>query len=590
MIFPRPITIRLIAFAYLSTAGGSVIAQSLADGLDAAAGVGELTTTSATLDGAALPTSLWRRDTVVAHDEVDSVKSALPPRSESRLATTIAGPALVSFWWKLVADPNGDRLYFISENDFSSIQGNQDWQPRTFQVDTGPQPVEWLFERFSINPATDREAWIDQLVVTPIPNSPSLQSAVDHSAHTIHSTDWSSQTYSGAVNGTAAHSGLVGPGETSSMVLEVEGPAAVTFDWAISSDEASNTRLTFLVDNNEVSFIAGNQDLSASSIDLPPGSHGLKFLFYRDTTQSEGYLGTQEAFVDNLSITTVPQVTDLADAVEQSGAAHSSSWTRLVDPQRTGADVAVVSAPQLNEARRLYLDIPDTAGLLSFWTRTDSDIDKGVLYVSVDGKIVAQRSGETQWLKTEVNLPAKSGRYLEATFYRNANLDAGSASTRVFLDEVVFTEGANNYQPDLLIGPKGKPLRGSGLYNSTGTGQVATVSATPRRPYGQYAIRCRNSSSSDPDTLGLRSIGASRDFEVLFVVNSGGRKLNFGAALKTGRFKTEALDPGGHESHEIWVVRKKGSIRRDHRLRILATSSADPAKSDAVGTALRIGR
>lgn len=585
----RPVFSTILA-AFLAATAGSARAQTLADGLDNPSGIGEFENAAASLDGPALPTGLWRHDTAVSQFGSDSIKSSLPPRSESRLATTIQGPAQISFWWKLNADPNGDRLYFYSKNDLISIPGNQDWQLRTFQVDTGEQPLEWLFERLSILPTTDREAWIDQLVVTPIPNSPALQTAVDHNAHTIHSLDWTSQTYSGAENGNAARSGTVGPGGSSSMVLEVEGPAVVTFDWAISSDEGSNTRLTFVVDNNEVNYIAGNQNLTGSSVDLPPGTHALKFLFYQDTTTSEGYFGTQEGYVDNLEVLTVPQVTDLADAVERSGGAYSSSWTRLVDPQRTGADVAVVSSPELYKARRLYLDLPDTAGLLSFWSRTDSDADKGILYISVDGEIVAQRSGDTAWQKIELNLPAKSGRYLEAIFYRNANLDSGSADTKAFLDEVVFTEGANNYQPDLLIGPKGKTLRGSGIFNLSGAGQLSSISTTSRRPYGEYSIRCRNNSSSDPDTLTLRSIGGSREFEVLFVVKSGGRKLNFGAALKTGRFKTNALDPGIYESHEIWVVRKQGFTRRDHRLRVLATSAKDATKQDAVQTKLTIRR
>ena len=141
----------MLAAASLSFAARpAAVAQTLADGFDAEAGVGELETTSVSFDGPDLPAGLWRYDSSVHHDGIDSIKSALPNRSESRLLTSVEGPALVSFWWKLNAVPNGDRLYFFSRNDQVNLTGVQDWQQRTFQVDTGTQPLEWLFERHSV--------------------------------------------------------------------------------------------------------------------------------------------------------------------------------------------------------------------------------------------------------------------------------------------------------------------------------------------------------------------------------------------------------------------------------------------------------
>lgn len=568
----------------------SVRSQTLLEGLDHPPGLGPITTHGTELDERDYPAGVWKWDNAISHDGVDSALATLPNRKRSFLDSTVEGPAVLSFWWKIDAVAGFDALVFRSENEVAFLDGIQDWQHRSFEVDSGIQTIQWYFERRASLPIGTASAWVDQLTVVPIPNSPTLQGAVENYLYTQHSTKWVSVPLDGAANSNAASSGSVGPGETSTMVFEADGPAEISFDWAVQSDGDGDTRLEFLVDNSTVTSLTAVQDLARVEVALPPGHHGLKFRFYRDPDQPETYLGEYRALVDQLSIVPIVEEPELADAVERPSGAFSTSWSRLADPTRTGGDVAIVSAPTLFQARRLYLNLPDTAGLLSLWSRTDSDAEKGFLYVSVDGQILVQQSGKSGWQKTEANLPAKANRHLEAIFYRTANLDDASASTRAFLDEVSFIEGANNYQPDLLVGPKGKPLRGSGIQNSSAAGQVASVTTTARKPFGEFAIRCGNSSSTDADTFTLRSIGGSRDFDVLLVVASGGKKLNYGAALKTGRFKTKSLAPGSSESHEIWVVRKRGATRRTHSLRVIATSEKAPDKLDAVQTKLRIGR
>ena len=163
------------------------------------------------------------------------------------------------------------------------------------------------------------------------------------------------------------------------------------------------------------------------------------------------------------------------------------------------------------------------------------------------------------------------------------------SGNRAYLDQVTFEPGADNYQPDLSIGPKGnKPLKGNNKTNASGAGQISTIVAKSRRPVGQYRLQIRNGSSSDNDKVALRGRWSSRQFGVLFVVTINGKKLNYTSTLKTGTFKTLDLDANETETHEIWVIRAQGARARSHSVKITGRSEESPTKIDTVKTKLRI--
>lgn len=568
--------------------------QTIEEGLDIVSGLGPVTVKSEDLGGVQLGTGLWEYHTEITHDGTDSIRAQLPNRSTSSLTTSVEGPAIISFWWRISAQRTFDTLYFRTAGDVGFIQMPSDpqqaptWEPRTFQVDTGTQPVEWFFQRYSSLPAGGTgEAWIDQFVVTPIPNNPALQGAVENFTHELHSTDWGSAPFDGALNSSVAKSGPVDPGGTSSMVFEIDGPATIAFDWGIASDPTDNSFLQFLVDNESYGSIEGNQDLHRRAFEVPPGTHQLKFAFVRDASSGDPfYAGPSEGYLDDLVITSFGENAQLADAIDLATGVFSNAWTRQTTTTHDGSDAASVSAPTSDVARRLYVKIPDGAGLLSFWTKTNVAPENALFRVLVDGTKVLERTDIGDWRKTEVNLSAGTGRLLEAILFRDPSSNPTISSA--FFDEVVFLPGINNFQPDLSIGPRSQTPRGEGFFNASGAGQQAVVRARSRRPVGLYEIRASNGSSSDRDEIGLRGSWSDRDFEVLLVVREDGKRLNYTAAFKTGLFSTVELAPTESETHEIWVVRKPGSSSRSHSLRVTGRSTTSPAKIDVVKTRLTI--
>jgi hypothetical protein len=564
-------------------------AQSIPEGLDIPSGLGPITLKSTDLDGVEISTGEWEYDTAVSHDGIDSVRSLLPNRSVSTLSTSVTGPAVISFWWKISATANFDKIYFRSGSDVAFIGGTQDWQQRTFQVDPGNQPIEWIFERFSSVPVGSAQAWIDELVVTPIPNNPALQGAVENFQYPLYSTDWTSAPYNNALNSTVAKSGPVDPGESSSMVLEVEGPASIAFKWGLASDPTDNSYFQFQVNNQSYATIDGSQDLSRRTFEVPPGSHTLKFVFARDGSSGDpSYAGLSEGYLDELVITPFGESPDLANAVDLTSGVYSNAWTRQTTVTHDGTDAAMATTPTADAALRLYAKIPDGAGLLSFWTRTNVISENALFRVLVDGENALERNDIGDWQKTEINLGAGTNRQLEAILFRDPSTN--TAVSTAYLDEIVFIPGVNNFQPDLSIGQRNKTLKGAGIINASGASQKAVIRAKARRPIGLYSIRALNLSSSEPDELTLRGTWRSRDFDVLFVVKEGGERLNFTAAFKAGVFSTVELNPKESETHEIWVVRKQEAKGRSHTVTITGRSTASPNKTDTVKTLVKVAK
>lgn len=591
LFFPS-ISLRSAAlFLFAALAAGSVplAAQTLEDGLDNPPPLQSVATEAALLDGTNLPSGEWVYTTGTTHDGVDAVTTTLPNRSTSELNATVQGPAVVSFWWKMNGTQSFDTLQFASGNDSGSISGNADWQQVSVEVDIGEQPLLWFYRRLTSLAGPPKQAWIDELVVTPIPNNPALQTAVENDDYTIHSTDWTSAPLAGAQNGNAAKSGPIVPGDKSTMQLQIEGPATIEFDWGMASEDGDESFMELLVNNGFVSRLSNSQTLTPGSVDLGPGTHTLKWEFYRGLNGAPEYAGETGGYVDALVITPFGASPTLANAVDRANGVYSNSWTRQMEVVRDGSDAAMVTAPELSKARRLYVELPDEAGLLTYWYKTDADPLSGYLRTLVDGDQIREVNGQNNWTKVEVNLPQGSDRVFQAFFFRISNPNGSSANTRAYIDEITFTPGATNYQPDLSIGPLKKGLKGVGTVNASGAGQISTIRAPLTRPVGEWAIRIQNNSVSDTDKVFLRGVGSRRDFQIFYVVEDGGEPLNFSAAFAAGIFETNQLSPNASEAHEIWVAPKRNKLKkRSHLLRVIGTSEADPRKIDVVRTKLLV--
>jgi hypothetical protein len=94
----------------------------------------------------------WFGQTNVTHDGVDAMQSARmlgQPAAWLELTNVVlASEGTITFWWKIDGTPV-DTLLFYRNNVFrpGGIQGNTDWQLRTYYLPAGTNVVRWAYDK-----------------------------------------------------------------------------------------------------------------------------------------------------------------------------------------------------------------------------------------------------------------------------------------------------------------------------------------------------------------------------------------------------------------------------------------------------------
>ncbi len=152
-------TTTAIADNTIITAAG--FAPTLADALD---------TTGLTWTGSG--NANWFYQTATTHDGVDAGRSgAVGFDQSSGMETTLTGPGVLSFWWKVSSEGNYDWLTFYIDGvaqtgSLDRISGNVDWVQKTATIPAGNHIVKWTYSTdYDIASGSDA-AWVDQVVYT----------------------------------------------------------------------------------------------------------------------------------------------------------------------------------------------------------------------------------------------------------------------------------------------------------------------------------------------------------------------------------------------------------------------------------------
>ena len=110
-------------------------------------------------------TSVWFGQTVVTADGQDAPQSGpLDDLSESWIETTIAGPGLLTFDWKVSSETTYDFLRFdVDGVERASISGEVDWSPYAHELPAGTHPVRWRYTKDEYVRAGADAGWIDRV-------------------------------------------------------------------------------------------------------------------------------------------------------------------------------------------------------------------------------------------------------------------------------------------------------------------------------------------------------------------------------------------------------------------------------------------
>jgi alpha-tubulin suppressor-like RCC1 family protein len=112
----------------------------------------------------------WFAQNHVTHDgDVAAQSGPIGHNQQSTLETTVVGPGLLSFWWKVSSEEGYDGLWFRVDalNGATWISGERDWQQFTYPVPAGTHTLRWTYTKDATVSAGQDAAWLDQVIFTP---------------------------------------------------------------------------------------------------------------------------------------------------------------------------------------------------------------------------------------------------------------------------------------------------------------------------------------------------------------------------------------------------------------------------------------
>jgi nitrogen fixation-related uncharacterized protein len=242
----------------------------------------------------------WFVQTAVSRDGSAAQSGRIADNQESRMETTVTGPATVAFWWRVESEQNYDLLRVeLDGTQQFRISGTVNWEQKTIAVPAGMHTLRWAFSKDgSVGTGADA-GWVDQVEVrqtgaqpqTPPP--PSLADALDTTNVTWATTgdrSWFAQITTTHDGADAVQSGPIADNQASRLEATILGPANLSFWWKVDSEQNYDF-LIFELDNARPAAapaISGNVNWEQKTVPIPAGTHVIRWTYSKDGSVGNG--------------------------------------------------------------------------------------------------------------------------------------------------------------------------------------------------------------------------------------------------------------------------------------------------------------
>ncbi len=111
-------------------------------------------------------TAPWFGQSYISHDGVAAAQSgSIVNGGESWLETTVSGPGILTFWWKVSSEANYDWLEFYVNGvvQTNRISGVVDWQEQRVELPPGILTLRWRYSKDPSGGVGFDTAWLDQV-------------------------------------------------------------------------------------------------------------------------------------------------------------------------------------------------------------------------------------------------------------------------------------------------------------------------------------------------------------------------------------------------------------------------------------------
>lgn len=108
----------------------------------------------------------WLVDATTSHDSKDSIRAKTTDGQATYREYTVAGPAVVDFWWKVSSEKDYDTFsYSVDGAVRETISGEVDWAYRTVTVPAGSHVVRWTYQKDAADAVGADAGWLDDVAV-----------------------------------------------------------------------------------------------------------------------------------------------------------------------------------------------------------------------------------------------------------------------------------------------------------------------------------------------------------------------------------------------------------------------------------------
>jgi len=354
------------------------------------------------------------------------------------LATTVQGPATLSFWWRRETSPGTGFEVTVNEGvAFESSSTGLAWEQVTLRIPPGTNLVEW-----NASIASDVTTWIDNVVVTPEPGFvvAEVLDAPALSFYTGPPVDWDIDTTDSVFGGSSLVSTYVGVGGTGGdfiVSVSVQGPGTLEFSWKTTSTHTINAAMKH---NGYEAAIPPVLSVGWQRLKIPLRNGANTIAWEMDGALNNNQ--TWRVWLDHIVYTPGPAtlIREALDCPElRPDPDNPNLWSvDFVNSVEGGS--SLVSSPGASDraATRIELPVRGPAAVRFSWK---SNIDAADLYRcllndsspnSQEWGIAAQITGVTDWREEVVHL--SPGDNLVTWYYYAAH--APAVDKLVWLDDI----------------------------------------------------------------------------------------------------------------------------------------------------------
>jgi len=121
----------------------------------------------------------WFGQDNYSNDYIDAAQSGnVADYQNTYIQTSIAGPCMLTFYWKVSSESSYDKLkFYINGVEQDNISGEIGWAYKSYELPAGTNTVKWVYEKDSVISRGLDCGWVDSVAVSAIQVNRSLANA-----------------------------------------------------------------------------------------------------------------------------------------------------------------------------------------------------------------------------------------------------------------------------------------------------------------------------------------------------------------------------------------------------------------------------